>query len=707
MKLTNHKTMSRVAKNPYGRVFCLTVLAFHMGQAQAQSLGINTQGVTGGLVIPYADVLSTGTLALTTGNYQEAQVGAKRSTTQNMSLGVGFLPGLEFFGRFAEYTDPIPNSIFSNGIRDISANLKVQLPIPWFTKPKVAVGVNDLSGGAVFFKSAYVVASDQYGPFRVALGYAKGKSPVNNANASPTFDGFFRGVNVKLNDSGLSGLVEFEGPQKHMGLRWMSSPIAALGNSQLIGNVQRSFGPYAGAGSHVASNHFAVSLVMPFGENEMRVASFQPSADQALPSLEAEAQSPTGMQPTAQDKLESLRKALSDAGLERVRLGLHGSTLVVEYENHRYAHNEVDAMGVVFGLGAEMAPKGITKINAITFKDGLRLFETTVGVDAFRAFLRDGPASHVRDSLSWDKNPSDMTAQTEWIQSEHTAKSAVRIEIKPDFNYTVATDLGAFDYALAANVQARVPLWSGSNIYTSYLLPVSNSTNMAEGNLFEMYKQRSGLRTVALQQSFWLGSQILASVSAGKFNYDTLGFQAEAALFVPGSDDMLQVSGVGYNKAPGGIAGQNRAGAASYRHMLSPTMWIQAGAQRYSDGSSGPSVEWNRWFGDIGVQLFYRKGGSAQFAGLQLNIPLTPRQGMKPAAAFFTGTSHFEKSVRTRLTSAASSGNYISPGAVTSLKLETSMENDSLNAGRLSKPYLDQQVYRMREAYFLFARDKK
>ncbi|MDD2808161.1 YjbH domain-containing protein [Rhodoferax sp.] len=699
--------MSCVAKNPYGRVFCLTVLAFQMGQAQAQSLGINTQGVTGGLVIPYADVLSTGTLALTKGNYQEAQVGVKRSTTQNMSLGVGLLPGIEFSGRFAEYTDPVPNSIFFNGIRDISANLKVQLPIPWFSKPKVAVGVNDLSGGAVFFKSAYVVASDQYGPFRVALGYAKGKSPVNNPSATPTFDGFFRGVNVKLNDSGLSGLVEFEGPQKHMGLRWMSAPMTSLGNSQLIGNVQRSFGPYAGAGTHATSNHFAVSLVMPFGENEMRVASFEPSADQALPSLEAEALSPSGMQPTAQDQLESLRKALVNVGLERVRVGQHGPTLVVEYENHRYAHNEVDALGLVFGLGAEMAPRGTTRINAVTFKDGLRLYETAVGLSAFRAFLRDGPASHVRDSLSWDKNPSDMTSQTDWAQLEPGAKSAVRFEIKPDFVTTLGTEVGAFDYALAANLQANVPLWSGAKVYSSYLLPVDNTTNMESGNVLGIYKQRSGLKTVALQQSFWLGNQILSSVAAGKFNYEALGVQAEAAWFVPGTDDLVQLSGVGYSKAPGGVAGRDRAGAASYRHMLSPTMWLQAGAQRYSDGSTGPSVEWNRWFGDVGVQLFYRKGGNAQFAGFQLNIPLTPRQGMKPATAFFSGAPHYEKSIRTRLTSAGTPGNYIAPGAVTNLKLETSLELDALNAGRLSKPYLDQQVYRMREAFYMFTKTKK
>lgn len=96
--------------------------------AQIQSLGITTQGNTGGLVIPSADVLPLGSLALTAGNYREPQLGAPRSTEQNMSFGVGMLPHVEFFGRFANYTNPVPNTIFFTGVRDISANLKVQLP---------------------------------------------------------------------------------------------------------------------------------------------------------------------------------------------------------------------------------------------------------------------------------------------------------------------------------------------------------------------------------------------------------------------------------------------------------------------------------------------------------------------------------------------------------------------------------------------------
>src|SRR6185369_15780272 len=130
--------------------------------AQEMRLGQTTQGTTGGLVIPTADVLPDGSVAAMAGNYSEPQLG-NFSHRRNFSLGVGLLPNVELFGRFADLQNPLPTSTI-NGPHDISANLKVQLPSFWRAAPKVAVGINDVSGGAAFFKSAYAVVTDQYGP---------------------------------------------------------------------------------------------------------------------------------------------------------------------------------------------------------------------------------------------------------------------------------------------------------------------------------------------------------------------------------------------------------------------------------------------------------------------------------------------------------------------------------------------------------------
>jgi len=697
MTIAKNRRGSRCRARNWGGL-SLSLCALFSTPLQAQGLGVSSQGATGGLVIPSAEVLSLGTLALTYGNYQEPQLGTN-STRQNMSFGVGLLPRVELFGRFANYNNPVPGSILFSGVRDLSPNLKWQLPTPWPRGPKVALGFNDFAGGAANFKSNYLVASDQYGPLSVSLGYARGRL------ARPTFDGAFGGVEWRLGDSGLSVLAEHDGQQKHAGLRWSSPPLASLGQARLVGSLQRSFDAVTPTGSGANAGNFALSLLIPLGNDGARVVDFKRDPAQELPAMDAKHDS-GAIQPTTEDRLASLRKALVAVGLERVRVGLReglwGSSLVVEYENHRYGQNEADALGLVLGMGAEMAPRGTQRVHAVTFKEGLRLYETSVGVAVYRKFLRGGAASFVQASLIWERLPPGQAAQTRWFDPEPSALSRVRVEIKPDLNYTLGTEFAAFDYSLAANVQAMAPLWAGARLYTNTTLPVSHSSNTDEGAVFAILRQRSGVKTVALQQSFWLGKHVLANVAAGRFQYDTLGVQAEAAAFVPNSDDTLRLRGAGYRQAPGGLAGQDRALAASYRRMLTPTMWLEAGVQRYSDGSTGPSVEWTRWFGDVGVGLFYRKGGERQFAGLQLSFPLTPRQGMAPGPVTLAGTSQFSQAIRTRLTTAGEGRNLVQPGAVRDLRLETSLDVDQLNAGRLSQDYLTGQVYRMREAFFAY-----
>ena len=671
----------------------------------ANPTGISTQGITGGLVIPSAQVLPIGTLAFTYGNFQESQLG-QSTTQQNFSFGMGLLPGLEFFGRFANYVDPIPGSILFSGQRDLSANIKWQLPLPWASAPKVAVGMNDLAGGASFFRSRYIVASDEYGPFSTTLGYAQGTGRVDDAIQPPTFNGLFAGAAFRVGKTGLSLLAEHDGKQRHAGLRWHSPPIPMLARAQIVGTVQQSFGAQTPSGANADAAKFAVSLTMPLGDNETRLARFKPTEAKLLPSLNTKADEAT-LNATAEDRLTALRKALVAVGLERVRVGqrdgLLGAVVVIEYENHRYAHNEADALGLVMGLGAELAPKGTQRVHAVTLKGGLPLYETSVGVKVFREFLRDGVATPVRDSLTWDRLGTSEPYETRWLDGAPTRHSRLRLELRPNLNYTLGTEFGAFDYSLAAELQAKVPLWRGARLQTSFIQQFANSPNAADGGFFDSLRQRNGIKSIALHQTFWVNNGILANIAAGRFHYDALGLQGEAMAFVPGTDNLLRARAAAYNQKPGGLIGEERTLAASYRHALTPAMSIEAGMQKFGDGSFGPTVEWTRWFGDVSVQLFYRRGADRQFAGLQLSLPLTPRQGMSPGPVIFTGASQYAQSIRTRITTASEAANLVQPSAVRDLSLESSMDVDLLNAGRASQSYFAGRVHRMREAFYLFA----
>jgi hypothetical protein len=78
---------------------------------------------------------------------------------------------------------------------------------------------------------------------------------------------------------------------------------------------------------------------------------------------------------------------------------------------------------------------------------------------------------------------------------------------------------------------------------------------------------------------------------------------------------------------------------------------------------------------------------------------------MTPGPVIFTGPSYFPLGLRSLITDAESTGNWILPTRVLSIGLATSVSLDQLNIGRLSQGYFADQVYRMRDAFFTYAKN--
>jgi hypothetical protein len=669
------------------------------GIAQAQSTGITSQGSTGGLVIPSAQVLSEGSVALTLGNYMEPQFSFPERS--NYSLGVGLLPNVEIFGRVANYQKPLPGSIVNNGPRDLSANIKYKLPNFWKDGPTFAVGANDVGGGAQFFQSFYAVMGHHIRQdLDWTLGYARGKGILGKTASGRTFNGIFGGAELYFGNSGLSGLAEYDGQTKHLGIRYQSDPVPVLGGSLLSATLQRSLGAHNTLNQNTNRTSLAVSLMVPLERNAKTAQLYAPA--QRLPAIDAQ---PGGMVATLADRLEGLQKGLVKAGLERVRVGMQGDTLLVEYENNRYAHNEADALGIVLGLGAEFAPADAQRVQAITLKAGLRNAATSVDVAAYRSFLRNNQAAKVQSSLQVTRAPIYQDTEVQWHNTMPTARSKLRLELKPEIDYTLATEFGLFDYSLALNTQSIIPLWQGAEIYTSYIKQVSNTDNVEQGRVFQSYRQRDGFKTIALQQSLWLGNAVHANLGIGKYNYDNKGIQAEASVYVPNRDDVVRLRAAQYQRLANQASNQTRPMAATYRWVPNPSTSIEGGLQRYSDGSRGPSLILTRWFGDVGAHLVYTKGGVAQFAGLEISIPLTPRRGMEPGTLSLAGTSQITKGVRTRVTDGNTNSNNVDTRSARDFAPGYNAEQRELNLGRQGQAYFSSQIYRMREAFYLYGVD--
>ena len=412
---------------------------------------------------------------------------------------------------------------------------------------------------------------------------------------------------------------------------------------------------------------------------------------------------------TAQDRLDGLARAVRATGLDRVRVGMLGNELVVEYENYRYLHNEADALGIVLGLAAEAAPAGTTRVHALTRKAGLEVFETSVEVAAYRSFLRDGDAVRVKNTLGFGLLSSLDDAAVQWVAGEAGAgrhQNWLRVEVKPLLNYTLGTEFGAFDYSLAANVRSTASLWKGAEAYADVVQRITNTDNTEPGRVFSSSRQRNGLRTLALQQSFWLAPRLFTSVGAGKFDHDGLGAEGESILFLPWNADTVHLKGSYLRRPDDALLRTTEAYAGSYRWRFNPETWVEAGYQQYTDRSTGPSVVFTRWFGDVAVQLFARKGGKNTFVGLEMNLPLTPRQGMATGPIQLTGTPRFAQSIRTRLTNGGNTGNFVDTGAVRPVDLNYKPEVELLNSGRITPADITGQIQRLRESFYLYARDQ-
>lgn len=677
---------------------------------QAQGLGVASLGATGGLTIPSAYVLDSGDMALSLGNYLDPKLGTF-GRKQNYTLGLGLLPRVELFGRFAEYTNQRaapPGAISAFGPRDISANVKWQLPLDVPGFPKLAVGATDLSGGAVYFSSKYAVASDEYGPLRWSLGYAKGKSALGRVNGARVLDGAFGGAEFKLGTTRATVLAETDGTQRHAGLRYYSEALPWLGDGQLVGTLQRSFGATDNVGRAADATSFNVSLILPLGTNDSARKARADAAQKPLrPIAPAEG---GGMTATAEDRMDTLARTLRASGLDRVRVGMLGNELVVEYENYRYLHNEADALGVVLGLAAEYAPPGVARVNALTLKAGLMVFETSVEVAAFRNFLRDGDASRVKDSMGFGRLAGYDGAAVQWASGEAGAaqhRSLLRVELKPLLNYTLGTEYGAFDYSLAANARGTVGLWRGAEVYADVVQRLSNSDNMEPGRLFAGSRHRNGLKTLALQQSFWFGPRLFTSVGVGKYNYSGLGTEGESILFLPWNEDTMHLKGRSYQRQQDDVQPRrDEAYAAFYRWKFDPQTWVEGGYHQYTDRSTGPSLALTRWFGDVAVQVFARRGGPNTYVGMELSLPLTPRQGMGASPVQLTGTPRYAQSLRTLITNGNNALNWVRPDAVRPVELNYKPEVELLNSGRITPAYIQNQAQRMRESFFLHARSQ-
>ncbi|CAN0626998.1 conserved exported protein of unknown function [Burkholderia multivorans] len=723
------------------------VMAFSVAAHAEGTPALTSLGQSGGLVIPYGFTLPQGTFEAQYNNFIDPRYGSNTTRSDVVWGGVGLFPYVEVSGGLVNYPGNVHPAVpgFDHVVlRHLMANLKVAVPRFFKYQPDIAIGVSDVGGQTHFFRSTYGVVSQALGPATFTVGYGRGDR----------LDGVFGGAELQVWRTGLSILAEHDSKTPYAGLRFRSPSIRWLADASIVGTVMRSLKDTNGV---KARTSVSIAVQIPLGKrfdasrcddglcHEIASAAspvipraVEPAAaDGAQPSLSA-VSAPSSQGETASASrlaagvpvvasslqadsaaptlaravddtpaplsdaasLDTIVRVLTDAGLERVRAGIAGNDLVVEYENHRYNQNEADALGIALGAAAQYAPKGIDTVRVVIKKTNEPLAEVSVAREAYAQFVAGGMPAAAGASLTMRMRPTHDSDSVAW--SGNARKHAwMRVQIAPVTHYLYGTEYGNFDYSVGANIQGFVPLWRGAELYASVIVPFANSRNMDNGRIYSQSRLRGGLSTVALTQSFWIAPRVFNVTALGKFDLQYLGVENETTLFVPGRPDVVRLKLAYLHAEPGKDALPAEKNAVLTYRWVQPSwkMWVEAGVARYVGGDKGPLIVLTRWFDDVSFSLQALHSGRGSFVGASISFPLTPRQGMKPGIAQINGAEQFTLNFRTRV----GATNYLSDTGAENLGFAYNPQQFLLNQGRFSAEYFATQLYRMRDAYKRYA----
>lgn len=673
---------------------------------------LSLQGFSGILNTPTGYVQEIGTLEALYNNHEDL-FGQKRPKSQdNYLFSVGFFNFAEIGGRLTE----------AEGIaRDLSANAKLstapltaQLPF----KPAIAFGIQDLGGGSSFFNSTYLAASADPLPWlRLSAGYGWGPDRM---------EGTFGGVEIQAHDW-VSLLGEYDTEETNVGLRMESPPLPYLPARITFMAKTALSGP--------SNNTLAFGLTFPLdmkkamaetrsspqtqarqsqrthrdsNQAKLSTSSADPSA--AQPHVEgpdtALTAAPSGKKSGATQRktgLSSIRARLVDAGFANLRVGiLNDTVLVIEYENLRFSHNELDAIGVVSGIASAEKIDGIDELDLVVKRKGLRMLLVKASYQEMRAWLEDPQAAAPLIRVENDTSPAEQARFiTEDSNSDWLHPSLI---LAPDIRTFVGTEAGVFDYQLSIKPELQVTTWKGGVLNARGDIPVSHSSNLDDGQPLAYARTNTRMDRLMLFQGISLAPTLIANLGAGMILHDVNGTLNEL-VWSPGQGTHR----VRFAQAYAHDSDRDKdldVWLGSYRmYIAALDLHLEATGGKFWGQDTGGLLTLKRFFGDTAISLYYKNTETEEnrrweAAGIRISFPLTPRRDMKRAPVQLRGNEDWNYSQETVLAENGQATNDIVSSTLAIDPLPSpSVFRSYLNRDRLNAYYIQVHEQRLKEAW--------
>ena len=666
---------------------CASLLGARPVLAQPTESSPTVEGYTGILSVPTGEVGADGTFGFLYGHHRAGP--SLPAVIDSFVLTLTALPYLELSARATGDLEP--------GHRDLSAGFKVSLPmrqLRWWL-PAIGAGVMDIGGHspASFFEARYVVATEQLGPVRLTFGRGFGPDRLK---------GWLGGIELAA-APWFHLLADHDAHEVHVGARALV-PMRLGALPMVVGvsvgvaperegasldfsiHARGALGTADGAGRRWASEHGMVPELIPSGRT---VDAAPVRVDQAVHQILAR---------------------LAAIGFENLRVGqLHaGRTLVVEYENSRFTHSELDGLGVVLGVVAAESPVDVVQVAVYPHRFGLALVEVRAPVAALRdLFSADaGLAARgrvkVAESLELSPCLSDLS-DVDWARDRPTRPGFLRprIILQPGISTGLATDYNMFDYALTLQPELQLPLWTGATVSVLGELPIAWTDEYERGG-FRPDRPRVRLLHALVYQAVRLPLPATALLGAGVVPPDPrLPVQdAEARpgalgelIFAPHDVIRFRIQGA-LSRSEGRLVDSE---IGSLRVRLPLDAFVEGAAGKFFEGSRGFRVDVGRHFGDTLVSGFYAHT-SYRFGGISVSLPLTFRRDMRVEGVQVRGSSRWQYSQGSVV------GEFNVLTRRNGLRPETGHNLDRVfyDNDRLRGDYVRSRLDRLREAFLLF-----
>ena len=672
---------------------------------------LTNQGFTGIINTPNAQVMQYGDLTfhydnqfdnvLRSYNYNKVE-----TDNDNYIFGVGFFPYFEIQGRLSETP---------RYHRDLSANMKLQLPWKYKYLPNIALGIQDLGSAANYYGDKYVVMDKELWGVRASVGYGKSDALSENKKR---MDGIFGGVEIQTFDW-LYLLAEDDTKERFAGLRLelpkkyseyfkLNSVITKnLSTNEISSSINLTFALYENRDTYYPDT--VNKHKQEVYEERKKVVEEPKNKIKKSKKIKSKIISEKKM------SLEELKKQLVHLGLENITIGTKKSTIYIGYENSVFLWNDVDALGVVIGL---LTKTKYTQFVVAQKRSNVVVVTVSGNLEYAKEFFqKPSPSSKLKFANSLRKiTPLDLNSYTMLVKNENASRFKVDIELAPKIISFVGTEFGVFNYKLWLRTKAYINLAKGIDFTAVGDIHIYDSEidDHRYDWFMQLYERPSHMESIMINDSSNIFGGI-NTVSVGTLeenyfggvdqyikNYKNHTFKIKAGYF----DEFA--NGYSYKERYYGRIDKRTFYMGTYSYFIENyDLLAEFKFGKYWNQDRGYEMKIKSFFGDVAVSLKYQESRSGdllfaeqtnRFAGLAIEIPLTLRDTPSFSLGQIRGTKAFNYGLRTTILRDDGTNNIVS-GGNKDPEIAITSENYFYNRNRLQLSYIKSHLFRMKEAF--------